>query len=132
MLRSYSIWGKLECPSPSPQQNPPAHQIKSHHQTDSFIKSGEEFREERKRSTLEFVSTEMEAADLGTKTAAPRAAYLKEGKREPIERIAGVNRPGTTVIGIFKPPWLPVEHEASLTEPHKKLMNRNLKLIEIM
>lgn len=54
-------------------------------------------------------------ADTGTKTAALlRAGDLKEGKREPIERIAGENRPETAItVGIIKPPWLPNKHEAS-------------------
>lgn len=68
-------------------------------------------------------------ADTGTKTAALlRAGDLKEGKREPIERIAGENRPETAItVGIIKPPWLPNKHEASsLTEPHKKKKKKTL------
>ncbi|CAF1871863.1 unnamed protein product [Brassica oleracea] len=41
----------------------------------------------KRNRTLEFVSTEMEAADLGTKTATLRAAYLKEGKRSVINTV---------------------------------------------
>lgn len=82
---------------------------------------------EEENPTLEFVSAETEAeearADLGTKTTRLWSAYLTVSNRETENRIgrnAGENRLETTVIGIFRPSWMPIEHEAFLKEKNKK------------